>query len=124
MNVDEAIEIVREFNKENRYRDCGKLNNAIDIVCEVAERHKDEKILLTVEEKTYLESILNFMYGSAKSSIKNILVNKIYNSMSSIEYVEVALYSDERCEVSINNYEYIFKGLRDCEKYTLEELGI
>lgn len=32
-----AIEIVKEFNKENKFRDCGRLNNAIDIVIRMAE---------------------------------------------------------------------------------------
>lgn len=44
----EAIKIVKEFNKENRFRDCGKLNNAIDIVIRMAEgKNKIEKIELT-----------------------------------------------------------------------------
>lgn len=33
----EAIKIVKEFNKENRFRDCGRLNNAIDTVIRIAE---------------------------------------------------------------------------------------
>ena len=41
MTEKEAVEIVRKFNEENRFRDCGKLNNAIDIVIELAERYLD-----------------------------------------------------------------------------------
>lgn len=41
----EAIKIVKEFNEENRFRDCGKLNNAIDIVIRmVEEKNKIEMI--------------------------------------------------------------------------------
>lgn len=32
----QAILTVEEFNKQNRYRDCGKINNAIDIVLYLA----------------------------------------------------------------------------------------
>lgn len=39
MEEKEAIEMVRKFNEENRFRDCGRLNNAIDIVIELAERY-------------------------------------------------------------------------------------
>lgn len=41
MTEKEAIEIVKKFNEENRFRDCGKTNNAIDIVIELAERYID-----------------------------------------------------------------------------------
>lgn len=29
-SIEEDIKIVEKFNKENRFRDCGKINNAID----------------------------------------------------------------------------------------------
>lgn len=35
--IKESIEIVKKFNKENRYRDCGRVNNAIDALIFVAE---------------------------------------------------------------------------------------
>lgn len=38
-----AIEIVKQFNKENRYRDCGRINNAIDTVIRLAEKLEQEK---------------------------------------------------------------------------------
>lgn len=41
MEEKEAIEIVRKFNEENKFKDMGKLNNAIDIVIELAERYLD-----------------------------------------------------------------------------------
>lgn len=42
----EAIEIVKQFNKENRYRDCGKINNAIDRVMKMSEETETLKELL------------------------------------------------------------------------------
>ena len=35
--IKESIEIVKKFNKENRYRDCGRINNAIDTLIYAAE---------------------------------------------------------------------------------------
>lgn len=40
----EAIEIVKNFNRENRFRDCGKLNNAIDTVIKIAEKKEVENV--------------------------------------------------------------------------------
>ena len=51
----EAIEIVKKFNLENRFRDCGKLNNAIDIVLNLITKlqkeneEKDKQIDLMAE---------------------------------------------------------------------------
>ena len=36
MSKADEIKIVEEFNKENRFRDCGRINNAIDIVIKKA----------------------------------------------------------------------------------------
>lgn len=48
MNLSEekkkAIEIVKKFNMQNRYRDGGKINNAIDTVIEMAESVKGIKM--------------------------------------------------------------------------------
>lgn len=33
----QAVEIVKEFNKNNRYRDGGKINNAIDTVLQAVD---------------------------------------------------------------------------------------
>lgn len=37
MELEEAIKNVRKFNQENRYRDCGKINNSIDMVLQALE---------------------------------------------------------------------------------------
>ena len=51
----EAKEIIKKFNLENRFRDCGKLNNAIDIVLNLITKlqkeneEKDKQIDLMAE---------------------------------------------------------------------------
>lgn len=44
-----AIEEVKKFNQENRFRDCGTLNNSIDIVLNLLFK-KDKVIDLMVKE--------------------------------------------------------------------------
>lgn len=48
MNIKEDIKIVKEFNEKNRFRDCGRLNNAIDHILE--EREEDKKKIKELEE--------------------------------------------------------------------------
>ncbi len=49
--IKESIEIVKKFNKENRYRDCGRVNNAIDALIFVAENSIPvQKVKETVKE--------------------------------------------------------------------------
>lgn len=46
MELEEAIKNVRKFNQENRYRDCGKINNSIDMVLQALENSiPKEKVL-------------------------------------------------------------------------------
>lgn len=56
MDIEEDIKIVKEFNQRNRFRDCGRINNAIDNL--LAEREEDkkeiEKLKEEVETHTYL----------------------------------------------------------------------
>lgn len=47
MNIKEDIKIVKEFNEKNRFRDCGRLNNAIDHILE--EREEDKKKIKELE---------------------------------------------------------------------------
>ena len=47
-NIEEDIKIVKEFNQRNRFRDCGRLNNAIDHILE--EREEDKKKIKELEE--------------------------------------------------------------------------
>ena len=48
MDIEEDIKIVKEFNQRNRFRDCGRLNNAIDHI--LAEREEDKKKIEELEE--------------------------------------------------------------------------
>lgn len=41
-SVEEDIEIVEKFNKENRFRDCGKINNAIEHILSDYKRVQEE----------------------------------------------------------------------------------
>lgn len=59
MNIKEDIKIVKEFNEKNRFRDCGRLNNAIDHILE--EREEDKKKIEELEEKN--KEILNSKIG-------------------------------------------------------------
>ncbi len=38
MELEEAIENVKRFNEENKFRDCGVLNNSIETVLGALER--------------------------------------------------------------------------------------
>ena len=44
-NIEEDIKIVKEFNEKNRFRDCGRLNNAIDNILEGIEENKKSDTL-------------------------------------------------------------------------------
>lgn len=48
MDIEESVKIVKEFNEKNRFRDCGRLNNAIDHILE--EREEDKKTIKELEE--------------------------------------------------------------------------
>lgn len=56
---EKAIEIVKKFNKENRYRDCGRINNAIDMLIYVAENSMPKEVIIDkieeIEEKMKYE---------------------------------------------------------------------
>lgn len=47
MCIEEDIKIVKEFNEKNRFRDCGRINNAIDNL--LAEIEKDKKRIKELE---------------------------------------------------------------------------
>lgn len=57
-NIKDDIKIVAKFNKENRFRDCGKLNNAIDNLINSYEEHKRENGELRNKVKE-LERVIN-----------------------------------------------------------------
>lgn len=53
MNIKEDIKIVKEFNEKNRFRDCGRLNNAIDHILE--EREEDKKRIEELEDENRVQ---------------------------------------------------------------------
>lgn len=75
----DAIEIVKEFNKENKFRDCGRLNNAIDIVIRMAEERNKYNITTRPVEKIKEDIEQNkniFIFGKeyiSKDKIRQIL---------------------------------------------------
>jgi hypothetical protein len=85
----DAIEIVKEFNKENKFRDCGRLNNAIDIVIRMAEERNKYNITTRPVEKIKEDIEQNkniFIFGKeyiSKDKIKEKL-NQIHNEFSNI----------------------------------------
>lgn len=87
-NIEDDIKIVAKFNKENRFRDCGKLNNAIDNLINSYEEHKKENGELREKVKKLEETIADYqrMYcrtmndGISKQKIKELKEN-IHNIM-------------------------------------------
>ena len=70
MDIEEDIKIVKEFNKKNRFRDCGRLNNAIDNILEEIEENRKYTIHLTDEQ--YRKTIEN-----AQKDVKDKYKKKI-----------------------------------------------
>lgn len=46
-----AIEIVKKFNKENRFRDCGAVNNSIDLLLALVNKQEKENKVLKLKLK-------------------------------------------------------------------------
>lgn len=46
-----AIETVKKFNEDNRFRDCGRINNAIDVVLALVDKQEQENKLLKLKLK-------------------------------------------------------------------------
>ena len=91
MELEEAIKTVRKFNQENRYRDCGKINNSIDMVLVALEKYQRlaEANLRDSEEfknnmcehrcllKTELENSISKEVIEKKVSLKNKKITNI-----------------------------------------------
>lgn len=72
MDIEEDIKIVKEFNEKNRFRDCGRLNNAIDHILEEREEDKKKinKLEYCVEElKKYNKTISDRVVEYKKNRI-------------------------------------------------------
>ena len=80
MNEEEkkAIEIVKEFNKNNRFRDCGQVNNAINTLLSLVEeqQHKIEKLINANDNLKKTKRIKNMEYVNqnyvSKDKIKEL----------------------------------------------------
>ena len=97
MNEEEkkAIEIVKEFNKNNRFRDCRQVNNAINTLLSLVEeqQHKIEKLI------------------NANDNLKK--TKRIKN----MEYVNQNYVSKDKIKEKIKEYE----GLKEIDKTAYEE---
>ena len=76
MNNKESIEIVKKFNQENRYRDCGKINNAIDEVIELAEKYLE--IQSNVNEYEIINYLKNKIDKTMPQYTETLVDGKVY----------------------------------------------
>ena len=76
MNNKESIEIVKKFNQENRYRDCGKINNAIDKVIELAEKYLE--IQSNVNEYEIINYLKNKIDKTMPQYTETLVDGKVY----------------------------------------------
>lgn len=101
MSKADEIKIVEQFNRENRYRDCGRINNAIDKVIKKAKS-------ADLWERMYrnlLNDFNNFKKGKDINYLDNnhhkILVeNSIGQVIKQPENIE---FEDIECKVIIHN---------------------
>ena len=75
--IKESIEIVKKFNKENRYRDCGRVNNAIDTLIYVAENSIPVQKVIDLMEKEKLPLTIVGGRGNSKTLAYGIKLGKI-----------------------------------------------
>lgn len=96
MDIEEDIKIVKEFNQRNRFRDCGRLNNAIDHILE--EREEDKKKIKYLEKEN--EELLEVKISvSAENTIHNLKKENIM--------------LEERCFMAEGNLKTTKEELRD-----------
>ena len=76
LTLDEAIEIVEKFNQENRYRDGGKVNNAIDEILTAAKelKKRNEISSMSINEYTTADKLFEFI----RTQMKYDEVMKLY----------------------------------------------
>lgn len=69
-SIEEDIKIVEKFNKENRFRDCGKINNAIEHILSDYKRVLKENEILKEEKEQAWEEWNNLERGSYETKQK------------------------------------------------------
>lgn len=81
MDIEEDIKIVKEFNKNNRFRDCGRLNNAIDHVLAEREINKEK-----IDKLEKINRILKYLYDDCcKCLVQSIDKQKVKKVLEDIE---------------------------------------
>lgn len=87
---EKAIEIVKKFNKENRYRDCGRINNAIDTLIYIAENSIPKQVV-----KDKIEELKDENYQISLGS--NILLDtQITKNNLKIQVLEELLQEEDK----------------------------
>lgn len=72
MKLSEAKEIVKDFNEKNRFRDCGKLNSAIDTVLKAL--REDELIIDRVKNiKDRLAYDITYNWDNVLDDLRRLL---------------------------------------------------
>ena len=71
----QAILVVEKFNKENKYRDCAKINNAIDILLYLAKEQLHSIPKSVIHNK--IEECRNLIKTKSEYELKEIGTNKI-----------------------------------------------
>ena len=76
MNIEEAIQIVEKFNAENRFRDMGKLNTALNILIKEAKKNTCVLVNGEIKSPSFTKEQLNLMnFGIALYKSFNELYN-------------------------------------------------
>ena len=110
MDIEESVKIVKEFNEKNRFRDCGRLNNAIDNI--LAERKKYKKKIEEWQQAYQEEKDKQFdilQNSIPKKKIKNDL-DKIIEKFEAKKTIEDKQI--EKSYISINGIIYLIKKIK------------
>ena len=144
-----AIENVKKFNIENRYRDCGVINTSIDIVLDLAEKYinSKEKInrrikelkqtseILKIERQKYevVEEKKNLLTDEEREYLNNVIkpfrnkvkwIYKIKYDTKKLEYISIITYDEETIRFPCFEAGTMYKGLDTRRPHKLKELGL
>ena len=128
MDIEEDIKIVKEFNKKNRFRDCGRINNAIDnLLAKIEEDKKKIKELKIDNRKLETLRIENdYGYENIHFITENKLVsidtNKYLIEIENGKFVDIKqVYLDNKNSISKQKIKdillkYAYVNVDDSEK--------
>ena len=98
---EDSIKIVERFNQENRYRDCGRINNAIDNVIEKAKSSDIWKHLYRQLEKDFEDykkgKDINYLDSNHH---KKLVEKSIGQTINEPENIKI---EDLECKVIVHN---------------------